>query len=65
MGWTGRVVVCFQVLKNGRVDKVRIPDSSGHEILDRNVVDIIREVEPFPCPPEWVEIIMPITYRLD
>ncbi len=65
MGWTGRVVVCFQVLKNGRVDKIRIKDSSGHEILDRNVVDTIREVEPFPRPPEWVELSMPITYRLD
>lgn len=65
MGWTGRVVVCFQVLKSGRVDKVRIKDSSGHEILDRNVVDTIREVEPFPRPPEWVELSMPIIYRLD
>jgi|AMWB02.1.fsa_nt_gi protein TonB len=64
MGWTGRVVVCFQVLKNGRVDNIRIKDSSGHEILDRNVIDTIREVEPFPRPPEWVEISMPIIYRL-
>ncbi|MDD2335016.1 MAG: energy transducer TonB [Geobacteraceae bacterium] len=65
MGWTGRVVVCFQVLKNGRVDKIWIKDGSGHEILDRNVVDTIREVEPFPQPPEWVELSMPIIYRLD
>lgn len=65
MGWTGRVVVCFQVLKNGRVDKVRIKNSSGYEILDSNVVDTIHEVEPFPRPPEWVELSMPIIYRLD
>jgi protein TonB len=65
MGWMGRVVVCFQVLKNGRVDKVRIKNSSGYEILDRNVVDTIHEVEPFPRPPEWVELSMPIIYRLD
>lgn len=65
MGWTGRVVVCFQVLTNGRVDRIRIANSSGHEILDRNVVDTIREVEPFPRPPEWVELSMPIIYRLD
>ncbi len=65
MGWTGRVVVCFQVLKSGRVDKIRIKDSSGHEILDRNVIDTIREVEPFPRPPEWVEVSMPIIYRLN
>lgn len=64
MGWTGRVVVCFQVLKNGRVDKVRIKSSSGYEILDNNVIETIREVEPFPRPPEWVEISMPIIYRL-
>lgn len=65
MGWTGRVVVCFQVLISGRVDRIRIRDSSGYEILDRNVVDTIREVEPFPRPPEWVELSMPIVYRLD
>lgn len=65
MGWTGRVVVCFQVLKNGRVEKVRVKSSSGHDILDRNVVDTIHEVEPFPRPPEWVELSMPIIYRLD
>ncbi len=64
MGWTGRVVVCFQVLKNGRVDKIRVKNSSGYEILDKNVIDTIREVEPFPRPPEWVEISMPIIYRL-
>jgi protein TonB len=65
MGWMGRVVVCFQVLKNGRVDKIRVKNSSGYEILDSNVVDTIREVAPFPRPPEWVELSMPITYRLD
>jgi protein TonB len=65
MGWTGRVVVCFQVMKNGRVDKIRVKNSSGYEILDSNVVDTIREVEPFPPPPEWVELSMPILYRLD
>jgi protein TonB len=65
MGWTGRVVVCFQVMKNGRVDKIRVKNSSGFEILDSNVVDTIREVEPFPPPPEWVELSMPILYRLD
>jgi protein TonB len=65
MGWMGRVVVCFQVLKNGRVDKIRVKNSSGYEILDSNVVDTIREVAPFPRPPEWVELSMPIVYRLD
>lgn len=65
MGWTGRVVVCFQVLKSGRVDKIRVKNSSGYEILDKNVIDTIREVEPFPRPPEWVEISMPIIYRLN
>jgi len=65
MGWAGRVVVCFQVMKNGRVDRIRIKISSGHEILDRNVVETIQEVEPFPRPPEWAELSIPITYRLD
>ena len=64
MGWTGRVVVSFDVLKNGHVQDIRIVKSSGYELLDSNLVETIRKVEPFPRPPVSVILNMPITYEL-
>jgi protein TonB len=64
MGWTGRIVVSFDVLKNGHVQDIRIVKSSGYELLDSNLVETIRKVEPFPRPPVSVTLNMPITYEL-
>jgi len=64
MGWSGRVVVSFDVLKNGHVQDIRIVKSSGYEILDSNLVETIRKAEPFPRPPVSVTLNMPITYQL-
>jgi protein TonB len=64
MGWTGRVVVHFVILENGRVADTRIVSSSGYDLLDENVIETIRSVEPFPRPPARAELKIPITYRL-
>jgi protein TonB len=64
MGWTGRVVVSFDVSMNGHVLDIRIIKSTGHELLDSNLVETIRKVEPFPRPPVSVTLNMPITYEL-
>ena len=64
MGWSGRVVVSFDVAKNGHVRDIRIVKSSGFELLDSNLVETIRKVEPFPRPPISVTLKMPITYEL-
>ncbi len=64
MGWTGRVVVSFDVLKNGHVRDIRIIKSTGYDLLDSNLVETIRKVEPFPRPPISVTLNMPITYEL-
>ncbi|MRR06895.1 MAG: TonB family protein, partial [Deltaproteobacteria bacterium] len=64
MGWTGRVVVSFDVLKNGHVQDIRIVKSSGYELLDSNLVETIRKTGPFPRPPVSVTLKMPITYEL-
>ncbi len=63
-GWQGRVVVLFSVLENGRVRDIRIRKSSGYEILDENVIETIRKVEPFPRPPISVELVIPVAYNL-
>jgi protein TonB len=65
MGWSGRVVVAFEVLNSGKVQNIRIAKSTGYEVLDENVVETIRKVEPFPKPPVPVKLTIPFTYGLE
>ncbi len=64
MKWQGTVEVSFVVLETGNVENIRIVASSGHSVLDKNVVDAIQQVQPFPPPPVVAEFIMPIKYTL-
>lgn len=65
MGMSGRVVVAFEVLNSGKVQNIRIAKSTGHEILDDNVIDTIKKVEPFPRPPVPVKLTIPFSYGLE
>jgi protein TonB len=65
MGWEGRTVVSFTILENGRVQNIKILNSSGYDLLDDNVLDTITKVEPFPKPPVRAELRIPIMYRLN
>ena len=64
MGWQGRTVISFTILENGRVQNIKILNSSGYNLLDDNVMETITKVEPFPKPPVRAELKFPITYRL-
>jgi protein TonB len=65
MGMSGRVVVAFEVLNSGRVQNIKIAKSTGYEILDDNVIDTIKKVEPFPKPPVSVKLTIPFSYGLE
>lgn len=65
MGWKGKVLVSFIIKENGGVENSRVLTSSGYEILDRNVLSVIKEVQPFPKPPVKAELIIPIAYKLE
>jgi periplasmic protein TonB len=65
MGWEGRVTVSFVITESGRAESLKVTKSSGHTILDENVVETIREVQPFPKPPAPAKIDIPIKYNLD
>jgi len=65
MGWSGRVVVTFEVQHSGRTQNIRIARSTGYEELDDNVVETIRKVEPFPKPPVPVKLTIPFSYGLE
>ncbi len=64
MGWSGRVTVSFVLCEDGHVEDVRVRESSGYPVLDRNAVDTIRGIRSFPRPPVRAELIMPVNYRL-
>lgn len=64
-GWVGKVTVSFVVFENGKVEDVKVNESSGFAILDKNALDTIKKASPFPRPPVRAELIMPIVYRLE
>ncbi|MEI6206502.1 MAG: TonB family protein [Desulfuromonadales bacterium] len=65
LGLTGKVVVSFIITENGRAENEKILVSSGHNILDNNVIETIRMVEPFPKPPVRAELRIPILYSFN
>ena len=64
MGWCGQVKIAFVVCEDGGVNDLRVVESSGFTLLDRNAVETVKQVAPFPSPPVKAEIRMAITYRL-
>ena len=64
LGWSGKVSVSFVICRDGRVDQVRIVQSTGFDVLDRNVVAAIKRASPFPRPPVEAELTLPIVYKL-
>lgn len=65
MGWEGRVTVSFVISESGRAGSLKVVQSSGYSILDDNVIDTIKEVQPFPRPPAPAQLSIPIKYNLD
>ncbi|MCC2095901.1 MAG: energy transducer TonB [Hyphomicrobiales bacterium] len=65
----GDVVVEFIVDRNGRVVSSKVQKSSGHPLLDREVMDMLSRAQPLPKLPvqisaAQVHIVLPIRYRL-
>ena len=63
-GIEGRTGVRMTILKDGRLEKVEITESSGYEILDKAALQSVRSAAPFPPIPEKArrdEIQMSIT----
>ena len=65
MGWTGQVKVGFIILENGEIEQLRIEESSGHKVLDRQALQAVEKAAPFPPPPVAADIILPVTFQLE
>lgn len=64
MGWEGKVVVCFEICKDGHIENMRIIESSGSKVLDKNALEAIKQAAPFSMPPAKAELTVPVIYRL-
>lgn len=64
MGLWGRVTASFVILEDGLARNIRIVKSSGHDVLDRTVLEAITHCQPFPRPPGRAELVIPIVFKL-
>jgi len=64
LGWSGRVSVSFVVAEDGGVHSLKVRESSGYPVLDTCAVDTVKKCAPFRIPPVAVEIVMPVTFKL-
>jgi TonB family protein len=65
----GNVKIGFLVLRNGKVEEIKVIKSSKYEILDKNSIDIIKNASPFPEFPdtlnyEKILFVMDFNYKL-
>jgi len=66
MGWEGRVLLSITLREDGSLKDVKVLESSGYQVLDKNAVDTVKRVAHlFPKPPAEVIIKLPINYKLE
>jgi TonB family protein len=58
----GTVLAAFFINEKGMPEEIRVLESSGYGILDREVVSIIERASPYPPLGESIEV--PISFRL-
>ena len=68
-GWEGRVVVSFQINRQGEAAEIRLVQSSGYRDLDEEGVATIRRASPFSPPPleeeEKIRVEIPLLFRFE
>ncbi len=64
MGWSGRVSVSFVVAEDGGVHSLKVRESSGYVVLDTCAMETVKRCAPFRIPPVAVEIVMPVSFKL-
>lgn len=65
LGWQGRVLLSFVITLDGSIKEARVMQGSGFEVLDKNVLETVKDTAPFPTPPVEARLVIPITYRLE
>jgi TonB family protein len=52
----GQVLVYFSLQKNGTMTQINIESSSGHDILDKEVIRAVKASSPFPSFPASIKV---------
>lgn len=68
-GWQGMVWLSVTVEPDGRLKRIRVARSSGHDVLDRSAVETLQRVGQVAQARRWLdgqalELPLPIVYRL-
>ena len=69
-GWQGDVILDLKLDGNGNVLSASVKESSGHEALDNQALEMARKAAPFPTPPEALRgrsfnITVPVSFKLE
>jgi periplasmic protein TonB len=69
-GWQGEVLLDLKLDGAGNVLSATIKESSGHESLDNQALEMVRKASPFPAPPEALRgrsfnITVPVSFKLE
>ena len=69
-GWQGECLLDLKIDGNGNVISASVKESSGHESLDNQALEMVRKASPFPEPPEALRgrsfnITVPVSFKLE
>jgi protein TonB len=69
-GWEGLVTLRLRLARSGGLIDAQLHRSSGHEVLDREALAMLRKVDRLPIPPEGLQdgeivVLVPILFRLE
>lgn len=67
--WQGSTLLQLELAADGQLQSVRVVSSSGHEILDRQAIDMVRAAAPLPPLPaslagRSLTVDVPVVFRL-
>lgn len=69
-GWQGDVLLDLKIDGSGNVLSAKVRESTGHEALDNQALEMVRKASPFPAPPEALRIrtfniTVPVSFKLE
>lgn len=69
-GWQGDCLLDLKIDSSGTVLSASVKESSGHEALDNQALDMVRKAAPFPTPPDALRgrsfnITVPVSFKLE
>jgi protein TonB len=65
MGWEGKVLLSFVVLENGKVQELKVLNSSGFRALDENAKEAVTKTTFSQKIPYRMVVVLPVEYRLE